>query len=488
MRLKLSMLLAVLTVAEMATATVYYASPSGTDANGTSQSAPGSLTTMLSKLKAGDTLYLLNGQYDLTANLKISKSGTADNLITIAAHEGTTPILDFRNEPNGTNGVTVSGSYLHIKGITIRYAGYKGIWLEKAKYCVLEQLDVYGCCNAGIQLRSGGYNTVVNCDSHENFDYQDNGGNADGFADKQGEACPGNVYIGCRAWGNSDDGWDSYQRVTSGTPTVYINCITYNNGPATFDLTAHPRANGVDAGLSCFTGKNLAIFPNGGNPNGFKVGGKGTAHNVELYRCLAVGHRSKGFDQNNNAGKMTIVNCTAYKNKINYGFGNNYAYTLNIYNCISLAPTGGTGSSNHLATSSSGTVNQSNNTWNSGFSVGNDDFESLDVEGLILAPRNADGSLPETLLLRLKSSATSLIDKGVSFSTFEGDKIKDYVSFNGMAPDLGCYEYSAASDGIAAAEVGTIRRNMPCFDLQGHRVDTTYKGIVVQSGKKMIQK
>ena len=142
----------------------------------------------------------------------------------------------------------------------------------------------------------------------------------------------GNVYIGCRSWNNSDDGWDSFERVTDGTPTVYINCITYNNGPEKYDLSSHPRVTGVDKDLSCFSGKDLANFSNGGNPNGFKVGGKGTKHNVELYRCLAVGHRSKGFDQNNNAGSMKVINCTAYANKNNYGFGNQYDYTLVIKN------------------------------------------------------------------------------------------------------------------------------------------------------------
>ena len=430
-------------LAQLATATVYYASPDGSK-DGSSVDKPGNISTLRGKLNAGDVLYLLDGQYDLRSTLSISKSGTADKMITIAAYEGAKPILDFRQQQNKLNGVKVGGDYIHIKGITIRYAGYKGIWLEGARYCILEQLDVYGCCNAGIQLRSGGYNTVINCDSHDNFDYQDEGGNADGFADKQGDACPGNIYIGCRSWNNSDDGWDSFQRVTSGTPTVYINCIAYNNGPATFDLTSHPRATGTDASLSCFTGKDLSNFANGGNPNGFKVGGKGTEHNVEMYRCLAVGHRLKGFDQNNNAGNMKIVNCTAYKNNINYGFGNNYAYTLDIHNCISLSPTGGSGSSYHLATASKGTVTQSHNTWNSGFSVSTDDFESLDVEGLILADRQADGSLPETLLLHLKASATRQIDKGMIYEGFENIDIAKYP-YSGSAPDLGCYEYEAAS-------------------------------------------
>ena len=467
----------------------YYVSPNG-NGSATTESSPGKLTsTVIGKLKAGDNLYLMGGQYDFQNTLSINRSGTEGNMITIQPYNSEKPVLDFRQQQNKKNGVTVGGSYLHIKGLTIRYAGYKGIWLEDAKYCILEGLDVYGCCNAGIQLRNGGHNMVINCDSHDNFDYQDKGGNADGFADKQGDACPGNIYIGCRSWNNSDDGWDSFQRVTDGTPTVYINCIAWNNGPATFDLSSHPRATGVDKDLACFAGKDLANFANGGNPNGFKVGGEGTKHNVELYRCLAVGHRKKGFDQNNNAGDMKVINCTAYKNNTNYGFGNPHAYTMTIKNCVSVSPTGGSGSNNHFSKYSGATVTSDHNTWNSGYSCTEADFEGLDVTEIIFAERNADGTLPATQQFHLKASATNLIDKGVSYTGFSGEKMADYVSYKGTAPDLGCYEYdsSSAIEGLTISE-GTPRADMPCYNLSGQRVDGSYKGIVVQSGRKYLQK
>lgn len=469
MKLKQLALLVAMALPGLASATVYNVSP--TD----------DLATAVSLLKAGDELYLADGQYDLTSTLKINCSGSASALITIAAADGAKPIIDFRAQALGTNGIQVGGQYLYIRDLTIRYAGKKGIWLEKAKYCILERLEVYGCCDSGIQLRSGGYNTVVNCDSHHNFDYQNNGSNADGFADKQGDACAGNVYIGCRAWNNSDDGWDSYERETNGTPTVYINCITYNNGPASFDLSQHPRALGVDAAQ--FEGKDLANISNGGNPNGFKLGGKGTVHHAELYRCLAVAHRSKGFDQNNNAGSMKIVNCTSYANKLNYGFGNDYTYTLDIHNCIGLDPV-----ESNFKSHASGIITQSHNSWLDGFTAIDADFESLDVEGLLLAPRNADGTLAETSLLHLKSTATNLIDKGMIYdkTQFQGDTIATYVSYKGIAPDLGCYESDATSSEIFGIvnDATELNPSLPIFNLQGRRVDATYPGLKIQNGRK----
>ena len=396
-----------LTVAQASPATVRYASPAGTDTAGLAPGRPGPLRAMIDSLAPGDTLFMADGQYDLAHTLVVNKRATADKWVTICAARGARPVIDFRQEPNGTNGVKVSGCYIHIKGLTVRYAGKKGVWLENASHCILEALDVYGCCDSGIQLRKGGYNVVVNCDSHDNFDYQASGGNADGFADKQGGAAfPGNTYIGCRAWHNSDDGWDSFQRQTEGTPTVYLYCAAYNNGPAEFDLTAHPRANGTDRDLPCMAGKDLAHFPNSGNPNGFKLGGQGkgekasgnyTRHNTQLRNCLAVGHRSKGFDQNNNAGEMAVSHCMAYRNNVSFGFGNPYHCTLDIHHCTSIDPTSGT----HLATNAANTITGRDNSWDTP-SV-RPVADSLDIVGMVLATRQADGSLPKELLELLKS-------------------------------------------------------------------------------------
>ena len=472
-----------LTLIQTVSATVYYASPTGKDANGQTRETPGNLSAMLQKLKAGDELILLDGQYDFKSTITINKEGTASAYVTIRAEKGAKPVLDFRQQPYGSNGVSLKGKYTHLIGITIRYAGKKGIW-NQGSYNILECLDAYGNSDSGIQHRDGGHNLIVNCDSHDNFDYKtmsgtspDYGGNADGFADKQG-TYPGNIYIGCRAWNNSDDGWDSYQRVTDGTPTVYINCITYNNGPATFDMTNHPRY-ATDKEWFDTCGETLSAYRNHGNPNGFKLGGKSTKHNTELYRCLAVGHRGKGFDQNSNAGNMLIVNCTSYDNDRNFGFYNNNGYHLTIYNCLSVAPRSGDQLQSSVTT-------QSHNSWNAGFSVRTTDFESLDVEHLILADRQADGSLPETLLLRLKPTATNLIDKGMVFNGFEGEEIGNHVSYEGLAPDLGCYEYHADQTQIIHVDgnVDSASSDAPCYDLNGRRVDMSYRGIVIQQGMK----
>lgn len=477
-------------------ATDYYVSPTGSGSSYTLET-PGKLTsTVIGKLKAGDNLYLRGGQYDLTSTLSFGsgRSGTESNYVTVVAYNGEKPVLDYRGQAYGKNncGIKLSGcSYVHLVGITVRYTGGKGILCDGGNYNILENLDVYGCAESGIQMKSASYNMILNCDSHDNFDYEnggssspDYGGNADGFADKQYTGA-GNIYIGCRSWGNSDDGWDSFQRVTNGTPTVYINCIAYANGPATFDMSNHPRYE-KDKEWFDGCGETLSAYTNYGNPNGFKLGGDGTKHNTELYRCLAVGHRSKGFDQNNNAGTMKVINCTAYKNKYNYGFGNKYAYTLYVYNNVALAYTSG---GKDWQRYDGATVKQGNNTWNTGFSCTEADFEGLDVTEIIFAERNADGTLPETQQFHLKASATNLIDKGKDFTDFSGQFIGDYVAYNGTAPDLGCYEYEGSSGiGMLTLDEGTPNPNLPRYNLSGQRVDDSYRGIVIQGGRKYFQK
>ncbi len=50
--------------------------------------------------------------------------------------------------------------------------------------------------------------------------------------------------------------------------------------------------------------------------------------------------------------------------------------------------------------------------------------------------------MPYTSFMRLTDAAINAIDKGRNYTTFEGEKIAKYISYDGTAPDLGCYEYA----------------------------------------------
>ena len=428
-------------------ANTFYASPTG-GGDGSSYDSPATFTAGLKKLSApGDTLFLLSGQYDLGKTTIQNLNGSASKRIVISGYEGInrsgiySAILDFRTTAYGTRGLQISNTctYLHIKNLTLRYSGKNNL-INYGSYNLFENLDIYGSADTGCQMKEGGNNIILNVDSHDNFDYEtmsgnvaNFGGNADGFADKQFTGA-GNHYIGCRAWNNSDDGWDFFQRVSTSN-TIIENCICYGNGEAYYDMSTHPRATGVDKAwfdnkvgtqMTDRYGNTITIsldqYPCQGNGNGFKMGGGYTDHKVIVHHCLAVKNNARGFDQNNNGGTMWIYNNTAYANDVNYGFTTAYG-TNTIQNCISFAGKNGDGYK------AKNVVAIDHNSWNNGYSCSGADFRSTDVS-LVLAPRRSDGGLSENDFMRL-IEGSSLIDAGIDIN----------LGYNGDAPDLGCYEY-----------------------------------------------
>ncbi|MBR3648481.1 MAG: hypothetical protein IKN59_08895 [Paludibacteraceae bacterium] len=433
-------------------AATYYCSPNG-NGNGNSYSAPCSLTEGISKLSAGgDTLYLLGGQYNLGKTTISGKNGaSASNYMVISGYPGEVAILDFRTTAYGTRGLQISSNctYLHIKDLTLRYSGKNNLYNE-GSYCFFERLDIYGSADTGCQMKGGGHNIIKNVDSHDNFDYElmsgssiNYGGNADGFADKQFTG-PGNHYIGCRAWNNSDDGWDFYQRV-SNSETIIEDCICYQNGPAEYDMRNHARyntdknwfdsKNGITVTTRYGTEATVTMehYPNMGNGNGFKLGGAYTQHNVLIHHCLAISNTVRGFDQNNNAGVMRVFNNTAYANGRNFGFyANDSGPTLTIQNNISYP------SSAQVDISSTTLLANDHNTWNSGtgITLAANDFLSLDTTQ-VLRPRLADGSI--TLFSKDAEVYNTL------FHLAQGSDLRDAgidigLPYTSTAPDLGSFE------------------------------------------------
>lgn len=434
-----TLLMLLLLVVSTLQAATYYASPTG-KGNGSSYSSPTSFSDGVSKLKnGGDTLYLLGGTYVFNDKFSVNKQGSASKRIVISGYSGEKALLDFHKVAYGTRGLTIHANsiYVHVKDLSIAWSGKNNLYCE-GNYCVFERLDIYGSADTGCQMKKGGNNLIINVDSHDNFDYQtmsgtsaNFGGNADGFADKQFTGA-GNHYIGCRAWNNSDDGWDFFQRV-SNSQTVIENCVCYQNGAPYYDMRNNPRVetdkNWFDSKVGTTImdryGKNVTIslekYPCQGNGNGFKMGGGYTDHQILIHHSLAIGNYARGFDQNNNDGTMLIYNCTAYDNYTNYGFTTKYG-TVTFHNCISFQ------SQNGDSYKSKTVAADDHNSWSKGFAVTKSDFRSLDTTQ-VLGPRQPDGNLTDSSCLRLVTGSP-LIDAGVDVG----------LAYNGEAPDLGCYE------------------------------------------------
>lgn len=418
---------------------VYFCSPNG-GGSGTSYNSPCSFSQGLQMLNApGDTLYLRGGQYNLgTTNINLHGSSTRNIVIASCPNEWAT--LDFRTTPYGQRGLVIKSAsgFVHIKDMALCYSGKNNLYCEGSN-CIFENLDIYGSADTGCQMKgTGGNNLILNCDSHDNFDYEngttsraDFGGNADGFADKQYTG-PGNTYRGCRAWNNSDDGWDFYQRTSSGTPTIIENCICYKNGPSYYDMRNHARYQTDKTWFDQINGTTvtdrygqqvlvtLENYPNQGNGNGFKLGGNYTSHNVLIHHCLALYNKVNGFDQNNNGGNMEVYNNTGYKNGGNYGFTTSYG-TLTIRNCISYQ------SGKSDTHKSKTTIADDHNSWNN-MSARSSDFVSNDTS-LVLDNRQANGDLTENGLFAL-NAGSQYVDAGIDVGLFH----------TGTHPDLGWKE------------------------------------------------
>jgi hypothetical protein len=377
-----------------------YVSTTGSDSNtGTLASPYATIATAVSKVSAGDTIFVRGGTYKVNSKISISKSGSSSAYYNLFAYNNEKPILDCSSMSisSSNRGILLSGSYWHIKGINIYKAGDNGMNVTGSNN-IIEFCSFYENSDSGLQLSVGAANNqIVNCDSYFNCDTSQ--GNADGFSPKL-DVGTGNYFYGCRSWQNSDDGYDGYMRPSDDITTTYENCWCFANGY----LKSGSKSSG--------------------NGNGFKMGGsdnKNLRHNAVLKRCLSFYNRVKGFDQNNDVGSMTLVNCAAYSNGTNFSISLALASgkTATVENCVSL------GASNSLAS----WVVQTTNGWTSPLSTSASDFVSLDTAG-VRAARKADGSLPDITFMHLKPTS-ALVNAGTVYSG---------ITYSGSKPDLGCFE------------------------------------------------
>lgn len=333
----------------------YYVSPTGTGDEYTSEN-PGSLAALLhdedatiltSPVGPGDTVIVKAGEYNLdnsdgtnstptkddnlsaTAGLVIRKSGTYDNYIKIIAEEGTTPVLKFYKQSFGPRGVQIYGNYVYWSGINIEGAGDNGMFIG-GSYNTIENCEFSFNRDTGLQLgRAMGdyssirqwpnYNLIKNCTSHNNYDNESAGENADGFAAKLTVGY-GNVFDGCIAYRNSDDGWDLYAKNDSGNigTVVLYNCVAFENGfiESTQNVYNARFPDGAKnaSKLEDATAYGEKYITANGDGNGFKLGGENMEADVYMFNCLAFHNRLHGFTDNSNPGVITLKNCTSYDN------------------------------------------------------------------------------------------------------------------------------------------------------------------------------
>ncbi|MBN2037678.1 MAG: right-handed parallel beta-helix repeat-containing protein [Chitinispirillaceae bacterium] len=379
-----------------------------------------SLSEIVGKLQPDDTVFMRGGHHTYVKTIRFNRSGTAEKRIHVMNFPGDEPVeLDFTG--NDGPGMVLDASYVDYVGQTFRGASDNGLLIEGNNNRIIRCTFLENG-DSGLQIE-GANNTVTNCDSYYNRDSDEN--DADGFAPKL-DVGSGNKFIGCRAWQNSDDGWDGYLKSNKDVSQSLENCWAFKNGYL----------------------KNGSVSQ--GNGNGFKPGSADGTQNWTMKNCLAYGNLSKGFDQNHNLGSMTIYNCTSVNNgKYNFTEYEQPASgkTATIKNCLAVQTTASFAAQNNVGSF----VVQSNNSWSGGFSLSAADFESIDPGSELSGPRKSDGSLPDIRFMHLKQGS-DLIDAGTNVG----------IAFQGKAPDIGAFEssYTTAAKRETTARTPGIRMSL----------------------------
>jgi hypothetical protein len=412
--------LSALTAAHSPTSHAYFISPSGSDSNPGTKSAPfKTLMKAQSAASAGDVVYVRGGVYDQfeipeTDNPfedvyhyvnDIYKSG-----ITYMAYPGDDrPVFDFSSVPTDQR---VAAFYVETQVTDVNFVGFDVTGVKVGDQKQSEAFRVAGGANfvdmaahdnqaIGFYYTLDGTGVVLDSDSYDNIGPTNlSAGNTDGFG-----AHAKNVwFINDRAWHNSDDGFDS---ITSEGRVTYVNDWSFDH---------HGNQNGL------------------GDQNGLKVGGyayrtEGLPDPIPLHtviNCLSADNGANNFYANHQPGQSAYwINNTAYKP----GYGADF----NMLERVSpTSPDNIPGYRevlhNNVAyygplTSNDNTPaeNETNNSWtiDGGLDVTAGDFESLDMRQLS-APRKADGSLPDVTFMQPVAGSTLQKD-GLGFLADKGD-------------------------------------------------------------------
>ncbi|MFK4099375.1 carbohydrate-binding protein [Streptomyces sp. NPDC019531] len=288
---------------ETPSATALYVSPSGTDSAAGTVTAPTTLTSAISRITSGGTIYMRGGTYAYTSTVTIpaGSNGTSGARTTLSAYPGETPVLNFsaQSESSSNRGIQLNADYWKIHGLVVERAGDNGIYVGGSNNVVEHTVTRFNR-DTGLQLgrissstpssQWPSNNLILSAESHDNAD--SDGEDADGFAAKLTTGT-GNVFRYAVSHNNIDDGWDLYTKTDTGAigPVTIEYSLSYGNGTL---------SDGSQAG--------------NGDRNGYKLGGDDIAVNHVVQHSIAVGNGHHGFTYNSNPGSMTITSNVSVDN------------------------------------------------------------------------------------------------------------------------------------------------------------------------------
>ncbi len=391
----------------------WYVAPTGNDEQpGTLEQPFATVTRAQQAAAPGDTVFLRGGTYSLQESqiaqtrgifaraIVLDKSGTRDQPITYRAYQDEQPIFECSALKPKDKRVTifyVSGSWLRligleVNGVQVTQRGHtQSICIEsQGSHNIFERLRLHDGQAIGIYHVRGSDNLFLNCDAWNNWDNvseDGRGGNVDGFGCHPTPGSTGNVFRGCRAWFNSDDGYDC---ISASESVTFEQCwAMYNGYNAKFERLA--------------------------DGNGFKIGGYGSLQADKLPKtiprhvtvdCLAVRNKANGFYANHHPGGSDWIHNSAYRNGANYNMrgrkldnvteisGADHKMLFNL----------SFGTKRDLTEIDESACELRGNTFGQEKKLSEKDFESLD-EAELIQPRQKDGALPSVKFLQLTADS-----------------------------------------------------------------------------------
>jgi parallel beta-helix repeat protein len=248
------------------------------------------LTDVVSRVVPGDIVLIRGGIYQPTSPINFRTSGTSANPITYEAYPGEKVVFDGSLATRESLGgdwqpplivIYDTVSFNILRNIEERNSPGRGI-LIAGNDNVLDRVETHHNNGVGIHV-DGRRNKVLYSISHDNIDtgwdvypwYRPPGQDADGMG--TGPEGADNLFFGCVAYGNSDDGIDTL----GSTGNTIENCVAYDNG----------RLQGDGCG--------------------FKMGDA----NERVIKCVAFNNNLEGFEIDDSPNSI-IDHCTAYNNGI----------------------------------------------------------------------------------------------------------------------------------------------------------------------------
>lgn len=277
-------------------------------------------------LVPGTIVKVTPGEHLLDSPIRLEKGGAYNDYIIFEAADPTQEtVLNFKELSfSSTNrGIELYGDYCYWRNIDICGAGDNGLYIG-GSYNIVENCKFYNNRDTGLQLgRCYGtdtnirdwpsYNLIKNCTSFNNYDNQTYGENADGFAAKLTVGY-GNIFDGCIAYRNSDDGWDLYGKDDTGRigRVILYNCIAFENGFLQHTQKECNEWYGASYNNFFDEANTLSYLTRDGDGNGFKLGGSTLPGDVYVENCLSFNNRMHGLTDNSNPGKIEVHNYTGY--------------------------------------------------------------------------------------------------------------------------------------------------------------------------------